>query len=63
MSCFLGVSTLSYQKIITEIEYIENKVCLTIGNYAAHGDYNDYDLKQVEKFYKHIQSLLNCYNI
>ena len=54
---------LPHQKIITEIECAENKVYLTIGNKAAHGDYNDYDLKQVEKFYKHIQSLLNCYNI
>ena len=51
------------KRIITKVEYIENKVYLTIGNKAAHGDYNDYDLKQVEKSYKHIQSLLNCYNI
>ena len=51
------------KRIITKVEYKENNVYLTIGNNAAHGDYNDYDLKQVEKFYKHIQSLLNRYNI
>lgn len=51
------------QNIVTKIEWTENKTYLAIGNYAAHGNYNDYDLKQVEKFYKHIQSLLNSYNI
>lgn len=49
--------------IINKVEYVENRVCLIIGNNAAHGDYDDYDLKQVEKFYKHIQSLLNSYNV
>ena len=48
--------------IITKIEWAENRTYLAIGNNAAHGDYDDYDLKQVEKFYKHIQSLLNSYN-
>ena len=33
------------------------------GRHAAHGDYDDYDIKQVRKFYKHIQSLLNNYNV
>ncbi len=51
------------QNIITKIEYTENRVFLTIGNHAAHGDYDDYELKQVEQFYQHIQSLLNSYNI
>lgn len=49
--------------IISKIEYVENRAYLTIGNNAAHGDYDDYDLKQIEKFYKHIQSLLNNNNI
>ena len=49
--------------IITKIEWTENRTFLTIGNNASHGDYEDYDLKQVEKFYKHIQSLLNSYNV
>ena len=51
------------QNIIAKIEWAENRTFLTIGNNAAHGDYDDYDLKQVEKFYKHIQSLLNNYNV
>ena len=55
--------TLLNKNIITKIEWTENKTFLTIGNNAAHGDYDDYDLKQVEKFYKHIQSLLNSYNV
>jgi adenine-specific DNA-methyltransferase len=49
--------------IINKVEYADNKTYLTIGNNAAHGDYDDYNLKQVEKFYKHIQSLLNSYNV
>ena len=49
--------------IINKVEYVENRTYLTIGNNAAHGDYDDYDLKQIKKFYKHIQSLLNNYNI
>lgn len=51
------------KNIITKIEWTENRTYLTIGNSAAHGDYDDYDLKQVEKFYQHIQSLLNNYNV
>ena len=49
--------------IISQVDYTENKTFLTIGNNAAHGDYGDYELKQVENFYKHIQSLLNNYSI
>lgn len=51
------------QNIITQIDWEENKTFLTIGNNASHGDYDDYELKQVEKFYRHIQTLLNSYNI
>ncbi len=49
--------------VINKVEYLENRTCLTIGNNAAHGDYGDYSLEQVEKFYKHTQTLLNSYNI
>ena len=63
----LKISTLNdslfNQNIITKIEWEENSTYLTIGNNAAHGDYDDYDIKQVIKFYKHIQSLLNNYNV
>ncbi len=51
------------QNIITQIDWEENKTFLTIGNNASHGDYDDYELKQVEKFYRHIQILLNSYNV
>lgn len=51
------------KNVITKIEWQENRTYLTIGNNAAHGDYDDYELKQVEKFYQHIQSLLNNYNV
>ena len=51
------------KNIITKIEWAENRTYLTIGNNAAHGNYEDYDLKKVEKFYRHIQSLLNKYNV
>ena len=40
-----------------------NKTYLTIGNHASHGDYGEYDLKQVENFYRHVQSLLNDFGI
>lgn len=63
----LKISTLNdsllNQNIITKIEWAENRTYLTIGNNAAHGDYDDYDIKQIRKFYKHIQSLLNNYNV
>lgn len=51
------------QNIITQIDWEENKTFLTIGNDASHGDYDDYELKQVEKFYRHIQTLLNSYDV
>lgn len=54
---------LKNSNIITKIEWEENKTFLAIGNYAAHGEYGEYDLGQVKRFYKHIQSLLNSYNI
>lgn len=49
------------EKNITKVEYVSNRTYLTIGNNASHGDYEEYDLKQVESFFKHVQSLLNSY--
>ena len=49
--------TLFKQKTITRIEWEENRTYLAIGNEAAHGNYDDYDLKQVVKYYQHIQRL------
>lgn len=48
---------------ITQLEWENNKTYLTIGNFAAHGDYDEYELNDVKKFYKHLQELLNNYNI
>ena len=50
------------KKVITKISWEENRTYIAIGGNAAHGDYGDYDLKKVEQFYKHVQSLLNRYN-
>lgn len=54
---------LKKEKIITQVEWEETKTYLTIGNHASHGDYAEYDLGQVQNFYKHIQNLLNKFNI
>lgn len=55
--------TLFKNKVISKVEWEENKTYFAIGNEAAHGNYDDYTLKQVEKFYKHIQTLINTYEI
>jgi len=41
----------------------ENKTYLTIGNQAAHGEYDQYDLKQAENFFRHASVLINKHNI
>lgn len=50
-------------KVFTKVQWEENKTYLTIGNNASHGDYGEYTIKQVENFYRHIQSLLNDFGI
>lgn len=50
-------------KIISKVLWEENKTFLAIGNHASHGDYDEYDLKKVENFYKHIQELHNIFGI
>jgi adenine-specific DNA-methyltransferase len=49
--------------IISQIEWEENKTFMVIGNHASHGEYEEYDLKRVENFYKHIQNLMNRFDI
>lgn len=49
--------------VFTKVQWEENKTYLTIGNNASHGDYSDYDLKHVENFYRHVQSLFNDFGI
>ncbi|MBU4601108.1 site-specific DNA-methyltransferase [Patescibacteria group bacterium] len=49
-------------KIISQTIWEENKTYLTIGNDAMHGKYDDFDLEQVENFYRHVQKLINKFN-
>ena len=46
---------------ISKVMWEENKTYIAIGNSAAHGDYDEYDMKQVENFYRYIQSLIDKY--
>ena len=48
---------------ITQVEWEENRTCLTIGNHASHGEYHEYEIAQVEHFYQHLQSLINKFNL
>lgn len=54
---------LKTETIFSKLEWEENKIYLTIGNHASHGEYDEFDLTQVNKFYKHIQTLINKFNI
>lgn len=54
---------LKRDNVITQTQWEENKTFMTIGNDAAHGNYEEYDLRQVKRFYKHIQLLINSNNI
>jgi adenine-specific DNA-methyltransferase len=49
--------------IFSKVEWEENKTYLAIGNYAAHGEYREYNSEQVKNFHKHIQTLLNKFYI
>jgi len=54
---------LKKEKIISKVEWEENKTHLTIGNQAAHGEYDEYNLKQIENFFRHTSALINKHNI
>jgi adenine-specific DNA-methyltransferase len=54
---------LKNNNIFSKIDWEENKTYIAIGNQAAHGEYSEYDLKNIENFYKHIQKLIENYNI
>lgn len=49
--------------VFTKIRWKENETYLTIGNDASHGDYNNYEIKQVEDFYKHVQGLITEFGV
>ena len=55
--------TLKTENVFSKLEWEENKTYLIIGNHASHGEYDEFDLTQVNKFYKHIQTLINKFNI
>lgn len=50
-------------KVFSNVKWEENKTYLTIGNNASHGDYDEYTIKQVENFYRYVQSLFNDFGI
>lgn len=52
---------LKQKEIFSKVLWEENKTYITIGNHAAHGDHEDYDQKQVENFYRHIQNLIETF--
>ncbi len=56
-------NTLKKESIFTKVIWEENKTYMAIGNASAHGNYEDYDFKQIESFYKHTQSLIDGFNI
>jgi adenine-specific DNA-methyltransferase len=51
------------KSIFSKVQWEENKTFLAIGNYAAHGEYDQYELEQVKNFYKHVQALLSKFNL
>jgi adenine-specific DNA-methyltransferase len=54
---------LKSENFFSKIDWEENKTYIAIGNHAAHGEYSEYDLKNVENFYKYVQKLIDCHNI
>jgi len=49
--------------VFTKVRWKENETYLTIGNDASHGDYDNYEMKQIKDFYKHVQSLITEFGI
>jgi len=56
-------NTLKHNGTFSKVIWQENQTYMAIGNHAAHGDYDEYDLNQVENFYRHTQSLIDGFNI
>lgn len=54
---------LKNNSVFSKVTWQENQTYMAIGNHAAHGDYDEYDLKQVENFYRYAQSLIDGFNI
>jgi adenine-specific DNA-methyltransferase len=49
--------------VLTKVQWEENKTGLAIGNHAAHGEYDEYDLSQVKHVYRHIAKLLGVFHL
>ncbi len=49
--------------IFTKVKWKEIETYLTIGNDASHGDYDNYEIKQVKEFYKFVQNLITEFGI
>ncbi|MFA7090814.1 MAG: site-specific DNA-methyltransferase [Arcobacteraceae bacterium] len=56
-------NTLKHNGVFSKVTWQENQTYMAIGNHAAHGDYGEYDLNQVENFYRYAQSLIDGFNI
>ncbi len=56
-------NTLKHNGVFSKVTWQENQTYMAIGNHAAHGDYDEYDLAQVENFYRYTQSLIDGFNI
>lgn len=56
-------NALKQNGVFSKVIWQENQTYMAIGNHAAHGDYDEYDLKQVENFYRYTQSLIDGFNI
>lgn len=54
---------LKSENFFSKVDWEENKTYIAIGNHAAHGEYSEYDLKNAENFYRHIQKLIDRHNI
>lgn len=51
---------LKTQNFFIQTTWRQNQAWLDIGNKAAHGDFGDYDLKQVENFYNGLVNFLSA---
>jgi adenine-specific DNA-methyltransferase len=51
------------ENIFSKVDWEENKTYIAIGNHAAHGEYSEYDLKNAENFYQHVQKIIERYNL
>lgn len=61
--CAILNDKLKSENIFSKVDWQENSTYLTIGNHASHGEYDEFDLKNVENFYGHLRKLIDSFNI